>query len=195
MKKTFWTKALNDSADPERSKRFLDSLAATSARAQLEKFSADSIRVLIALSSGSQALGNLLLAHPDWLPQLDCELLKFPRRAQGFRREVEGLIEPRLQADDYAGALAELRNFKQREMLRIAACDLARLSNVVEITSEISDVADVCLDVLLRVVWRQFTVRFGRPFHQDTGGRWQPTAFCVLGMGKLGGQELNYSSD
>ena len=37
--------------------------------------------------------------------------------------------------------------------------------------------------------------RYGQPWHQDAGGRWQPTAGCVLGMGKLGGQELNYSSD
>jgi len=191
----FWTKALKASADSERSKHFLDSLAATSARAQLGKFSADSIRALIALFSGSQALGNLLLAHPDWLPQLDCERLQFARRAQSFCREVDSLLEPRLRTDDYAGALTELRSFKQREMLRIAARDLARLSNVVEITRELSDVADVCLDAVLRVVWQQFTRRFGRPFHQDANGHWQPTAFCVLGMGKLGGQELNYSSD
>ena len=105
------------------------------------------------------------------------------------------MLEPRLRTDDYAGALTELRSFKQREMLRIAARDLARLSNVVEITRELSDVADVCLDAVLRVVWQQFTRRFGRPFHQDANGHWQPTAFCVLGMGKLGGQELNYSSD
>jgi len=34
-----------------------------------------------------------------------------------------------------------------------------------------------------------------QPFHQDAEGNWQRTESCVLGMGKLGGQELNYSSD
>ena len=124
-------------------------LAATGAGPQLEKFSADQIRVVVALLSGSQALGNLLVAHPDWLSVLDIEQLKFPRRAEGFRREIEGWLKPKLEARDYAGALAELRRFKQREMLRIAARDLARLSNVVEITREISDLADVCLDAVL----------------------------------------------
>jgi len=195
VKKTFWTKALKASADPERSKHFLDSLAATAAQRQLEKLSADSIRVLIALFGGSQALGDLLLAHPEWLPQLDFERLQHARRAQGFRHEVKSFLEPRLREDDYAGALAELRRFKQREMLRIAARDLARLSNVVEITHELSDIADVCLEAVWRIAWQQFTRRFGRPFHQDANGHWQATAFCVLGMGKLGGQELNYSSD
>ncbi|HLZ55265.1 MAG TPA: bifunctional [glutamate--ammonia ligase]-adenylyl-L-tyrosine phosphorylase/[glutamate--ammonia-ligase] adenylyltransferase, partial [Verrucomicrobiae bacterium] len=173
----------------------LDSLATAGARSQLEKFSADSMRVFAALSGGSQALGDLLLAHPDWLPLLDIERLKFPRRAQGFQQELGQLLGPALKAQDYAAALTELRRFKQRELFRIAARDLARLSNVVEITRELSDVADVCLEAVFQIVRLQFTARFGRPFHQDADGDWQPTTFAVLGLGKLGGQELNYSSD
>ena len=150
---------------------------------------------MVALLSGSQALGNLLAANPDWLDLLEIEPLKFPRRADGIRREIEGGLKPKLEARDYAGALAELRRFKQREMLRIAARDLARLGDVVEITREISDLADVCLDAVWRICRQQFTERFGQPFHQDAAENWQRTEFCVLGMGKLGGQELNYSSD
>jgi glutamate-ammonia-ligase adenylyltransferase len=195
MKKSDWQKLAGTSADPARVKHFLDLLAAAGAGPQLEKFSADQIRVVVALLSGSQALGNLLVANPGWLSVLDIEQLKFPRRADGIRREIEGGLKPKLEACDYAGALAELRRFKQREMLRIAARDLARLSNVVEITREISDLADACLDAVWRICRQQFTGRFGRPFHQDTEGNWQRTESCVLGMGKLGGQELNYSSD
>ena len=195
MKKTDWQKLAGTSADPARVKHFLDLLAATGAGHQLEKFSADQIRVVVALLSGSQALGNLLVANPDWLSALDIEQLKFPRRADGLRREIESWLKPKLDARDYAGALAELRRFKQREMLRIAARDLARLSNVVEITREISDLADVCLDAVWRICRQQFTGRFGQPFHQDAEGNWQRTESCVLGLGKLGGQELNYSSD
>ena len=195
MKNPLWTKALKTSAEPERSRRLLDSLAAAGARSQLDKFSADSMRAFAALSGGSQALGDLLLTHPDRLSLLDTERLKFPRRAQGFQQELGRLLGPALKAQDYAGALTELRRFKQRELLRIAARDLARLSNVVEITRELSDVADVCLEAVFQIVQLQFTTRFGRPFHQDAEGHWQPTAFTVLGLGKLGGQELNYSSD
>jgi glutamate-ammonia-ligase adenylyltransferase len=195
MKKSDWQKLAGISADPARVKHFLDLLAATGAGPQLEKFSAGQIRVVVALLSGSSALGNLLVANPDWLSALDIEQLKFPRRAEGFRREIESGLKPKLDARDYAGALAELRRFKQREMLRIAARDLARFSNVVEITREISDLADVCLDAVWRICRQQFTGRFGQPFHQDAEGNWHRTEFCVLGMGKLGGQELNYSSD
>ena len=195
MKKSDWQTLAGTSADPARVKHFLDLLAATGAGPQLEKFPADQIRVVVALLSGSQALGNLLVANPDWLSVLDIGQLKFPRRADGIRREIEGWLKPKLDARDYAGALAELRRFKQREMLRIAARDLARLSNVVEITLEISDLADACLDAVWRICRWQFTERFGQPFHQDAEGNWQRTEFCVLGLGKLGGQELNYSSD
>jgi glutamate-ammonia-ligase adenylyltransferase len=195
MKKSDWQKLTGTSADPARVKHFLDLLAATGAGPQLEKFSADQICVVVALLSGSPALGNLLVANPGWLSALDIEQLKFPRRADGLRREIESGLKPKLEACDYAGALMELRRFKQREMLRIAARDLARLSNVVEITREISDLADACLDAVWRICRQQFTERIGQPFHQDAEGAWQRTEFCVLGMGKLGGQELNYSSD
>jgi len=88
-----------------------------------------------------------------------------------------------------------LRQFKQHELLRIAARDLGRLGNATEITLELSCVADVCLDAAYRICLRQFSERFGQPWHLDADERWRPTEFCVLGLGKLGGQELNYSSD
>ena len=195
MKASDWQKPAGTSADPARVRHFLGLLTAAGAGPQLAKFPPDQIRVVVALLSGSQALGNLLVANPGWLSGLDVEQLKFPRRADGVRREIEGGLKPKLEACDYAGALAELRRFKQREMLRIAARDLARLSNVVEITREISDLADACLDAVWRICRQQFTERFGQPFHQDAEGNWRRTESCVLGMGKLGGQELNYSSD
>jgi hypothetical protein len=106
MKKSDWQKLAGTSADPARVKHFLDLLAATDAGPQLEKNSAEQLRVVVALLSGSEALGNLLVANPGWLSVLDIEQLKFLRRAQGLRQEVEGWLKPKLEACDYAGALA-----------------------------------------------------------------------------------------
>jgi [glutamine synthetase] adenylyltransferase / [glutamine synthetase]-adenylyl-L-tyrosine phosphorylase len=195
MKKSDWQKLAAGSADAGRVRRFLDQLAESGAGPRLGKLPADSRRALAAVLSGSAVLGNELVAHPDWLSVLDSPSLPFPRRAEGFRREVQSWLKPKLEARDYAGALAELRRFQQREMLRIAARDLARLGDVVQITRELSDLADVCLATIERLCRRQGRERFGQPYHQDADGQWQPTEFCVLGMGKLGGQELNYSSD
>ena len=135
-----------DLRGPAAGEALLDLLAATSAGEALQAASAEQARILAALFAGSQALGNLLVARPDWLSVLEPEALKFPRRKQGLRNEVNRWLKPLLAASDYGAALTRLREFKQREMLRIAARDLARLGKLAEILQEISDVADVCLD-------------------------------------------------
>jgi [glutamine synthetase] adenylyltransferase / [glutamine synthetase]-adenylyl-L-tyrosine phosphorylase len=190
MKKTDWQKIVKTSADPARVRSFLNSSAESGACSQLDKCTIDSARILATVVSGSQYFGELLPAHPDLLSVFDSEQLQHPRRAEGLRRDVKKVL-----ARDYANALTELRRFKQRETLRIAARDLGRLSDVVEITRELSDIADVCLESVLKITSKQFLEKFGRPYHQDAQGRRQPTPFCILGLGKLGGQELNYSSD
>ncbi len=195
MNTPVWTEAIKTCAGPQRAGRFLDLLTAAGGGSALPPVSAEQARILAALFSGSQALSNLLVARPDWLNVLEPESLKYPRRKQGLRNEVNRWLKPLLAASDFGAALAQLREFKQREMLRIAARDLARLGQLPAIVQEISDVADVCLDAVWQVCHRQLTARHGQPWHQDTGGQWQPTTGCVLGMGKLGGQELNYSSD
>lgn len=168
---------------------------ATSAGPALAKASTDQALALAALFSGSQAMSDWLVAHPDWLSLLELEHIRFPRRKQGLQSEVSQWFKPLLAAGDFPTTLARVREFKQQQMLRIATRDLARLSNAVEITQELSDVADVCLGAVADVGWQQLTARHGRPYHQDAAERWHETKFCVLGMGKLGGQELNYSSD
>ncbi len=191
-----WQRAIRSAAEPQRAQQFLDQLAATTLVAQLRKTSAEQARILAALFSGSQFLSPLLLAHPDWLASsLSTDRLLHPRREQGLRREVNEWLQPALRARDYAGAFAKLCLFKQREMLRIAARDLARLSDAPQIIQEISTVADVCLSTVLQLCRLQLIDRFGEPWHQDADGRWHPTEFAVLGLGKLGGEELNYSSD
>jgi glutamate-ammonia-ligase adenylyltransferase len=195
MKNSLWTRAVKSSADPERAARFLDLLMATGAAANLAGASEEQTRIVASLLGGSSALGNLLVSHPDWLGQLEPERLQFSRQDQGLRNEVNGWLKALLESRDYQAALDRLREFKQREMLRIAARDLARLGQAPEITRELSTVADVCLNAVWQICHQQAVERYGQPWHQDAGGVWHRTDFCVLGMGKLGGQELNYSSD
>lgn len=195
MRADSWQRALRKCADPGRVRHFWKMLEATSAGAKLQSLSVEQARVLAALLSGSQALAGWLVAHPHWLATLEPENLKFPRRKQGLRKEASSLLAPALSARDYEEGLKRIREFKQRETLRIAARDLARLGPVPEITQELSDLADVCLGSVWQVCHQQLTERHGQPWHQEAQGGWQPTAGCLVGLGKLGGQELNYSSD
>ncbi len=190
------TLAVASCADPRRAAEVVAQLRHTAADGFLKKLSAEQARILAAVLGGSQALSELLVAHPDWLqPLLEPDYLNFPRREQGLRREIDHWLKPLLQRNDYEAAFARLRQFKQREMLRIAARDLGRLADAVQITREISLVADVSLDAVCRLCRQNLTQRLGQPFHLDASGRWQGSQFCVLGLGKLGGCELNYSSD
>src|SRR5688572_27233859 len=140
--------ALERAAEPQRAKHFFELLLATEAGPRLGKLPDEHIRVVVALFSGSQALGNLLVANPQWLDLLGIDRLRHPRRAQGLRHEIEGWLKPLLAGRDYGEALTRLRRFRQVEMLRIAARDLARMGNTAEIVREISDVADACLDAV-----------------------------------------------
>ncbi len=195
MKPAAINKLVAASADPVRVKERLTRWQQGSHAAALAEVAPGQVAALVAVLAGSTFLAEALEAHPDWLEMLNPEELPHARRAHGLRSEVSRLLAPHLAQQNFTGALGALRQFKHRELLRVAARDLARLARAAEITAELSDVADVCLEHVWQLCRQQLEARLGKPHHQNAAGRWQGTAACVLGMGKLGGQELNYSSD
>src|SRR5262252_1413763 len=104
--------AVKNSADPERAQHFFKLLEATSA--DLSRLDPESARILAALFSGSNALGAVLVAHPEWLSLLSPETVKFPRRKEGLLGELTTTLAPTLQRREFEPALNQLRLFKQR---------------------------------------------------------------------------------
>jgi len=88
-----------------------------------------------------------------------------------------------------------LARFKRREYVRIVLRDVLRIAPLAETTAEISALSDVLIEEALREAASAMQHRFGSPQHLDPEGRVADTSFAVLSMGKLGGNELNYSSD
>ena len=86
---------------------------------------------------------------------------------------------------------AQLRKFRHQEMLRIIWRDLTRIASVDETLMALSTMADACIEVAATWAHETAEVRFGKAL--DANG--QSMRMIVLGMGKLGGQELNVSSD
>ena len=84
-----------------------------------------------------------------------------------------------------------LRIFRLREMLRIAFRDLCGWSKLAETVTDLSNMADTCLDHTTATLYRWLTYQYGRPTDED-GSRQE---LVILGLGKLGAQELNFSSD
>src|SRR5262249_16290301 len=87
--------------------------------------------------------------------------------------------------------LRAFRRFRRRQLLRIGINDVIRERPLEEITQEISQVADAAIQVALETAWRTSAARFGEP--RTAAG--QNARVTVFAFGKLGGQELNYSSD
>ncbi|MEN9574908.1 MAG: hypothetical protein RL514_2763 [Verrucomicrobiota bacterium] len=188
-----WRDAVAQCADSKRAQHYHGLLAAVAGEATIRTLSAESARVLATLFSGAPTLSEVLLAHPDWLATvLAPERLSAPRHEESLRREVNAFLKPALARRDFAVAHAQLRQFQQREHLRIAARDLARLGLGPDLARELANVADLCLSAVLQLCLVQLTDRLGSPWHRDAAERWQPTPFAVLGLGPLGGQELDY---
>ncbi len=117
-----------------------------------------------------------------------------------LRRPPRGLVEEEaLSAADCClteeELKRELRRIKHREVARIAARDLAGLCPLAEVTEDLSRLAEAALSAAARFARRSLSARTGEPMALLPDGTMQPCRFVVLGMGKLGGVELNFSSD
>ncbi|HEY3308358.1 MAG TPA: bifunctional [glutamate--ammonia ligase]-adenylyl-L-tyrosine phosphorylase/[glutamate--ammonia-ligase] adenylyltransferase [Desulfuromonadaceae bacterium] len=95
---------------------------------------------------------------------------------------------------DFSGLMRILREFKRAEILRIAGRDLSGLASLEEVTVELSNLASASLQVAHDVCRRCLIQEYGLPRMQTENGL-REAEMTVIGMGKLGGRELNFSSD
>lgn len=94
---------------------------------------------------------------------------------------------------DLAGLMKHLRNFKRLEILRIAARDLNGLAPLEEVTAELSSLAAASLQIAYEGCRRLLVREYGVPLVQN--GDIREAEMTIIGMGKFGGNELNFSSD
>ncbi len=109
--------------------------------------------------------------------------------------------DPAEYAERVAAACAEtgndeelarvLRRLRRREMVRIAWRDLAGTADLAETLAELSALAEACIDAALAVLHAWQVAQWGETRTADG----TPQGLVVLGMGKLGARELNFSSD
>jgi glutamate-ammonia-ligase adenylyltransferase len=148
---------------------------------------ARSLEFLLQLLSTSQYFSDLLVANPG-----DLDMLRVPLRRSPSQAEMQAQLQAEVDAAyEDSAVLRAFRRFRQRQTLRIGTNDVIRDRPLEEITRDISRVADASLEVALATALRHIGNRFGQP--HTTDGR--PARCVVLAFGKLGGEELNYSSD
>ena len=130
----------------------------------------------------SRYLSRLFAARPGIADEVASSWLT-PLPAAGLGALLAPLTEQTLKP--------ELRRFKQRAYARIAARDLAGLASLAEVTETMTLIAEIAVDRALAVLGNSLVARFGRPL-SEAGEEQQ---LIVIAMGKLGGRELNASSD
>ena len=137
------------------------------------------VEILIRLFVGSQFLTEILLRNPSYLEKLTAsrQLADFKNRMQ-FYHEGRELAE---QESTLPAKFDALRRFQHWELLRLGACDSFGLMDLKSVTVQLSLLADSLVQSCMDYIADDLGL--------DTSG------FVVLGFGKLGGEELNYSSD
>jgi glutamate-ammonia-ligase adenylyltransferase len=148
---------------------------------------------LSTLFGGSQYLTDMVLQAPSIVDWLEVGGQLYTTRAkEEMAHDLVDLLE---QGTSFDERCRMLRHFRKREMVRIGLRDLTHQGDLVEITEDLSNLADVCLTGAYEVGLQELMGRYGRPMGVNDSGGPQPCEFAILGLGKLGGQELNFSSD
>jgi len=147
----------------------------------------------LTLVAASSFLSDLICQHPGWLLRLLDETMHAPPPdAQALTDELTQYLQG---ATDEGEVAAVLRTFTQEHLLRIGARDLNGLADVEETTADLSALADCVVQRALDTCQKTLQAQHGQPTYTVEAGQVQPCHFCVIGMGKLGAYELNFSSD
>ncbi|MFO0903313.1 MAG: bifunctional [glutamate--ammonia ligase]-adenylyl-L-tyrosine phosphorylase/[glutamate--ammonia-ligase] adenylyltransferase [Pirellulales bacterium] len=147
----------------------------------------EALPTLLQVFSTSQYLSDLLIRDPetfDLVRMTDGQPVSRETLVEEICAEVAALA-------DEAAVMTALRRYKQRETLRIAYGDIIRRHNIDTVTRQISFLADALCEAAVQAAWRKLSEQRGKPLRPDG----KPARFVMIALGKLGGCELNYSSD
>ncbi len=146
------------------------------------------VPLVARVGGSSQFLADALRRRPStlaWLLEPRTMRVWFP---EDLAADLTGALVPFTARE---GRMNALRRFKYRHLLRIGARDLLGDADLAVTTEELAHLADACLAEALRVADAEARRHWGAPLDP----RGAETGLAVIGMGKLGGEELNYSSD
>jgi len=137
---------------------------------------------LLHLLAVSSICAARLTRNPEillWLrqPEMCLSVRGYPEMLS----ELHALAGDSIAKHDYAA----LRFWKGREMTRVAVRELANVAPLEETTGELSQIAEICIRRVFEYCNAELRKRHGSPTAE----------FAILALGKLGGGELNHSSD
>ncbi len=142
------------------------------------------LRIFFSICGVSQFFSDILIQNPEYF-----DILANPsdraktKTASTLYQELSAFVDIVSILDM---KLDVMRRFKRKEILRIGVRDILDLTDMPTASLEFSDLADVSVQKCLEIAINTISERYGVK---------NPPAMTIIGMGKLGGRELNYSSD
>ena len=179
------------SSDPDMAlnnlERFVRASRNPLALASLIERDAEALAILVQIFSTSQHLSDILIQDSE-----SYDLLRITEGQPVSREVLAAEICSEVAAlNDLKSVTIALRRYKRRETLRIAYGDIVRGQSLEAVTRQVSYLADAICEAALLAAHHELESQHGIPQGSDS----DPAKFIVLGLGKLGGTELNYSSD
>ena len=149
------------------------------------------IPTIMHIFGASTYLSDILIRNPIYLYDvIDANVMEHKKT---YRSMYAELVTTLNWFNDIDQKLRIIRRYKRRESLRIAIRDLLNTSDVETTTLEMSNLAEATLQHCYEIGRDQvMKSKFGTPLDEDGS---EPCRFAIIGMGKFGGYELNFSSD
>lgn len=191
-------RALSKTADPDMAlnnlERFAGSLQDDGEFIALCESRHEFLLSLMTVFGASRFLSSFLASFPDDGIRLlsGHEFLNIHSDGDRLRGRLRGLLSAPEKYGDY---YKNLRRFRRQEMLRIGLRDLLGKAELQETVADLSDLAEVCLQAAYERAAEGLRKKHGMPMFEGADGGAEPAGFAVIAMGKLGGRELNFSSD
>ena len=160
-------------------------------RAQHVVRSKEALERLDRLADFCPVYRTVILQHPEYFPWLENpanrdEQFRFGAFQNIWKAEFERSFKsPRER-------LSALQRFRRKMSLRIAYRDINGLADITDSLTELSLLAEFCLQSVTRLTRSKWEENLGQPWNDEEN---RPARFCILGLGKLGGGELNFCSD
>ena len=149
------------------------------------------LKQLIRLCSASPMISDQLAHYPILLDELiDINSLYQTVAPNEYKSQLYQYLL-RIQVDDEEQQLEALRQFKQMQLLHIAAADVEHVLTTMKVSDHLTYVAEALLDFVVQMAWNQMIERYGKPAHLTDNHK----GLVVVAYGKLGGWELGYGSD
>jgi len=149
---------------------------------------------LVKLCSASPWISLQLARHPILLDELldPRSLYEVPNRQDQKSALIRWVSSA--SDDDLERQMDLLREFKQVASLHVAAADVTDALPLMRVGDQLSELAEVQLEQVMKLAWQYLVSRHGRPPCTDNDDLSQ-CGFTILAYGKLGGIELGYGSD